>query len=119
HLANTPVMSYDPLPPSDSVCSYTRPPSEDRPNAANSSSMLTTFFRSLMPNYDPSAPEPQLGELVEGGGAAEGGGELRASVNTLLDAMRDLLANIHLPEPQVNDADVNTDESEDENREWD
>ncbi|CAL4063799.1 unnamed protein product, partial [Meganyctiphanes norvegica] len=82
HLANTPVMSYDPPPPSDSVCSYTRPHSEDRPNAANSSSMLTTFFRSLMPNYDPSAPEPQLGELVEGGGAAEGGGELRKQAPT-------------------------------------
>lgn len=43
------------------------------------------------------------------------GGDLRASVNTLLFAMRDLLSNMHLPEPQVNDAD----QSEDENHEWD
>ena len=63
--------------------------------------------------------------VAAAGGAAGGGdeeqpdahgiGDLRASVNTLLDAMRDLLSNIHLPEPPGNEAD----QSEDENHEWD
>lgn len=44
-----------------------------------------------------------------------GAGDLRASVNSLLDAMRDLLSNLHVYEPPGNEADM----SEEENNEWD
>ncbi|XP_069986602.1 ribosome quality control complex subunit TCF25 [Penaeus vannamei] len=126
-LANTPVMSFDPLPPPDSICGYSRPIVSGQQNAA-SSNILASFFRSLLPNYNPNAPDAAenaegaaaLDEAVGGADGEDGenrgmGGDLRASVNTLLFAMRDLLSNMHLPEPQVNDAD----QSEDENHEWD
>ena len=55
---------------------------------------------------------------AEGGAEGEGHGvgDLRASVNSLLDAMRDLLSNLHLPEPPGNEADMSGD---DEENEWD
>lgn len=119
-LANTPVMSYDPLPPPDTTCGYTRPKSTTQ-QPTDSSNILTTFFRSLLPNYNPEddanhAREQQEG--AEGGGDGEGNGvgDLRASVNSLLDAMRDLLSNLHLPEPPGNEADMSGD---DEEHEWD
>lgn len=124
-IANTPIMSYDPLPPPDSVCGYSRPtpPGQQTPN---SSSILASFFHSLLPNYDPNSTEGARAEEGAAAAAAAEGepgadevlrevGDLRASVNTLLDAMRDLLSNIHLPEPPGNDADM----SEEENNEWD
>lgn len=49
-------MSYDPLPPHDSVCDYARPKPPSRPSSS-SSSILASFFRGLLPNYDPNAPE--------------------------------------------------------------
>lgn len=129
-LANTPVMSFDPLPPPDTICGYSRPTAPGQ-QAANSSNLLASFFRSLLPNYDPNAPENDRhlenvvaaaaaggaagGEDEEGNVDAHGLGDLRASVNTLLDAMRDLLSNIHLPEPPGNEAD----HSEEDNQEWD
>ncbi|MPC08355.1 Transcription factor 25 [Portunus trituberculatus] len=51
-LANNPVMSYDPLPPPDTTCGYTRPKSTIQ-QPTESSNILTTFFRSLLPNYNP------------------------------------------------------------------
>ncbi|KAG0724450.1 Transcription factor 25 [Chionoecetes opilio] len=122
-LANTPVMSYDPLPPRDSVCGYTRPtkPVIQPPTNTDPSNILTTFFRSLLPNYNPETDaiterEQQGAERgAEGEGHATG--DLRVSVNTLLDAMRDLLSNLHLPEPPGNEAD--DDEEDDDEFEWD
>ncbi|XP_076034332.1 nuclear localized protein 1 [Oratosquilla oratoria] len=115
-LSKSPVMSFDPLPPMDTVCDYVRPRSEGNQPSASSSGILTSFFRSIMPNYDPNAPEPEdLGEADGADGGDGGTGELRASVNSLLEAMRDLLSNIHLPEPADHDAD----HSDDEGQEWD
>ena len=55
-----------------------------------------------MPNYNPADPLQPALPLEEGaaGGAegAAGGADLRNSVNSLLDAMRDLLGNLQLPE---------------------
>ena len=45
-------MSHDPLPPPDTICGYTRPKSESQP-PTDSSNILTTFFRSILPNYNP------------------------------------------------------------------
>ncbi|XP_033729246.1 transcription factor 25-like, partial [Pecten maximus] len=48
-IANTTVLSYDPLPPVDSVCGYDRPA---RRRAVEDAGALSTFFRSLMPNFN-------------------------------------------------------------------
>ena len=46
---------------------------------------------------------------------AEGGGDLRSSVNNLLDAMQNLLGGLHLPElPQDADASDNSDDDVDD-----
>ena len=58
------------------------------------------FFRSILPNFNPADPlQPGLPEGADGavGGAGQGA-DLRNSVNSLLDAMRDLLGNLQLPE---------------------
>ena len=55
------------------------------------------FFRSILPNFNPADPLPEAAEGAAGG-AGEGGQDLRNSVNSLLDAMRDLLGNLQLPE---------------------
>lgn len=47
----TPVLSFDPLPPPDSINLYNRP---KRPTATgNNSSAVGIFFRSLLPNFNP------------------------------------------------------------------
>lgn len=46
----TPVLSFDPLPPPDSINLYNRP---RRPRAVdNNSSAVGIFFRSLLPNFN-------------------------------------------------------------------
>lgn len=48
------VHHYDPLPPEDSVCDYTRPSSENGQASQNRQhSLMGSFFQSLLPNYDP------------------------------------------------------------------
>lgn len=54
-LSSTPVMSYDPLPPTDSIDTYTR---ASRRTQIDDPSALRMFFRSLMPNFDPNEPVP-------------------------------------------------------------
>ena len=51
-------MSYDPLPPADSIDAYQR--SQDgRPNL-DDPSVLGMFFRSLLPNFNPNeVPDPE------------------------------------------------------------
>lgn len=52
------------------------------------------------------------GAAVPDGAHAADGGDLRRSVTSLLEAMRDLLSNIHLPSPNEGDIDSD-DEHED------
>ncbi|XP_057655080.1 transcription factor 25 [Diorhabda carinulata] len=99
-----PVMSFDPLPPKDSINLYTRP---KRPAfTQQGGNTLGIFFRSFLPNFNPNLPEPAREE--DGARAlplAENTevGDFRTSVASLVDAMRDLLNNI---QPEVpNDAD--------------
>lgn len=54
-LSATPVMSYDPLPPTDTMDTYTR---EARRTQIDDPSALRMFFRSLMPNFDPNEQVP-------------------------------------------------------------
>ncbi|KAK7115258.1 ribosome quality control complex subunit TCF25-like [Littorina saxatilis] len=105
-LTNTAVLSYDPLPPLDAVVSYTRPPRPAQPDTGEG--YMSLFLRSLLPNFNAQEganADAMLG--AEGGGgeeAEEGGGanhELRRGVGVLMDAMRDLLNNIRMAPPPV------------------
>ena len=79
-------------------------------------SAFRMFFRSLLPNYNPNDPTARAdGERVPEG--AEGGGDLRRSVTTLLDAMQDLLGGLHLPE-LPNDGAASADSENDDEDEW-
>lgn len=118
-LAETAVLSYDPLPPVDSIDTYKKSGSQgSRPNLDDPSA-FRMFFRSLMPNFNPNDPQNAV-ERVDGAAGGndntEGQGDLRRSVTTLLDAMQDLLGGLHLPEVP-NDADASAD-SDDEDDNW-
>nr|CAG4634995.1 EOG090X0BCY [Alona affinis] len=113
-LANAPVMSFDPLPPVDSVSSYSRPNrSVNQATAASQmeGGLLSSFFRSLLPGFNPQEPvnnqppavgrQPRADQVAEEdlAAAAEGAGaNLQRSVATLVTAMRDLLQSIQLPD---------------------
>nr|CAG4641952.1 EOG090X0BCY [Eurycercus lamellatus] len=120
-LADAPVMSFDPLPPVDSVTSYSRP-NRTANNATAASQMegglLSSFFRSLMPGFNPQevvnnhpvervAAGQQIEPAEDDAAAAEGASaNLQRSVATLVTAMRDLLSSIQLPDlghPQESD----------------
>ncbi|KAG9474946.1 hypothetical protein GDO78_003420 [Eleutherodactylus coqui] len=103
-ISSQPVLSFDPVPPLNSVVSYTRPERTHRPSNEGT---LSLFFRSLLPNFN-----------LQGEAAAEGEDgavrDLNRGVNRLMAAMRDMLANIQFQEPPRED---NPDEEGDE--EWD
>nr|XP_032835456.1 transcription factor 25 isoform X2 [Petromyzon marinus] len=96
-VTNSPILGYDPLPPLDSIVSYTRP---ERPPAPAGGGTLSLFFRSLLPSFN--MRQGALGadddgadagaEGAEGGG--DGGREVGRGITQLLAAMRELLANI-------------------------
>nr|XP_023646133.1 transcription factor 25 [Paramormyrops kingsleyae] len=105
-VTTQPLMGFDPLPPLDSVVSYTRP---ERPNVRTSENSLSLFFRSLLPNFN----------LQRGAGpgdeqeVARAGRELNQEVNRLMVAMRDMLANIQvLDPPREDEAEPERDEEE-------
>uniref|UniRef100_A0A673YS92 Transcription factor 25 (basic helix-loop-helix) n=1 Tax=Salmo trutta TaxID=8032 RepID=A0A673YS92_SALTR len=91
------VMGFDPLPPLDSVASYTRP--ERQSVGASNESTLSLFFRSLLPNFNLQG-EPMPQDDLE---VAQAGRELNQEVNRLMVAMRDMLANIQFQEPPRED----------------
>ncbi|XP_071237287.1 ribosome quality control complex subunit TCF25-like [Salvelinus alpinus] len=91
------VMGFDPLPPLDSVASYTRP--ERQSVGASNESTLSLFFRSLLPNFNLQG-EPMPQDDLE---VAQAGRELNQEVNRLMVAMRDMLANIQFQEPPRDD----------------
>jgi len=117
-------MSYDPLPPVDSVSSYSRPSRNAGNNTAASQlegGLLSSFFRSLMPGFNPDEvvvnqpqrpavdPDDDLAAAAEGAGA-----NLQRSVGALVTAMRDLLSSIHLPDLGNEIADNEEGESDDD-----
>ncbi|XP_067002912.2 ribosome quality control complex subunit TCF25 [Anabrus simplex] len=112
-----PIMSFDPLPPLDSVNIYTRP---QRPRMYQHSNALSMFFRSLLPNFNPNEPagpdfDIQLMDDAGGdadaaaGAVASAGANLRDSVTMLMDAIGHVLANI-----PVREFDVVVDDTDDE-----
>ncbi|XP_075228649.1 nuclear localized protein 1 [Lycorma delicatula] len=125
--SQSPVLSFDPLPPSDSINLYNRP---QRRRVFDNSSAFSMFFRSLMPNFSANlvATEEIVGGVNagnDGGGGRDGEGamgeegaewagvDLRRSVTSLLDAMRDLLSNIHMPDVP-GDGDIEDADSDEE-----
>ncbi|XP_052815110.1 transcription factor 25-like [Mya arenaria] len=105
------VLSYDPLPPVDSVDAYTRPA---RPNQAQvDGSAMSMFLRSLLPNFNPNEPVPE--------GAVGGDGQpLRQGVGALMDAMRDLLNNIQMVDHHGDRQEGGEEQAEEEDlQEWD
>ncbi|XP_014326469.1 transcription factor 25 [Xiphophorus maculatus] len=92
-----PVMGFDPLPPLDSVISYTRP--ERQHVGASNESTLSLFFRSLLPNFNLQGGLRQEDDME----VARVGQELNQEVNRLMVAMRDMLANIRFQEPPRED----------------
>ncbi|XP_063169216.1 ribosome quality control complex subunit TCF25 [Candoia aspera] len=93
-VTSQPIMGFDPLPPLDSVVSYTRP---ERATHPTSESTLSLFFRSLLPNFNVQ------GEVRAGGEEPGAGQNLNQGVNRLMAAMRDMLANIQFQEPPRDD----------------
>ncbi|XP_056268951.1 transcription factor 25 [Pseudoliparis swirei] len=92
-----PVMGFDPLPPLDSVMSYSRP--ERQHIGAANESTLSLFFRSLLPNFNLQGGPRQEDDME----VARAGQELNQEVNRLMVAMRDMLANIRFQEPPRED----------------
>ncbi|XP_076358427.1 LOW QUALITY PROTEIN: nuclear localized protein 1 [Tachypleus tridentatus] len=118
-LTQTPIFGFDPLPPKDAITNYSRPP---RSQPTDNHGVLSMFFRSLLPNYHLLPADGAHGERNVAGNqeeAAEGEhrgtdtNDLRRSVTSLLDAMRDLLSNIHLADVP-NEGDVESDDEPDE-----
>ncbi|XP_062242148.1 transcription factor 25 [Platichthys flesus] len=96
-VTTQPVMGFDPLPPLDSVISYTRP--ERQYVGASNESTLSLFFRSLLPNFNLQGDLRQEDDME----VARAGQELNQEVNRLMVAMRDMLANIRFQEPPRED----------------
>ncbi|XP_053684190.1 transcription factor 25 [Sabethes cyaneus] len=135
-----PVLMYDPLPPLDSINIYNRPTISPTARNVINASPFSMFFQSLLPSFSLQQQQQpvqlanrnrELGEGPAGGGAgaaaaaaagAGAGGDgaiasLQAytnSLNSIVDAMRDFLSDIRVLE-RPNDADVDDDESTDEN----
>lgn len=109
-VTSQPLVGFDPLPPLDSIVSYTRP---ERRNTESGENTLSLFLRSLLPNFQnlQTAPQPRH---EEDGDDALGGArrELNQGVNRLMAAMRDMLANIQFQEPPRED-------NPDGDEEWD
>uniref|UniRef100_A0A8C5DKM4 Transcription factor 25 n=1 Tax=Gouania willdenowi TaxID=441366 RepID=A0A8C5DKM4_GOUWI len=101
-VTTQPVMGFDPLPPLDSLTSYTRP-QRQRAGSSNEST-LSLFFRSLLPNFNLQEEDVEV---------ARAGQELNQELNRLLVAMRDMLANIRFQEPPREDNELRDEE------EWD
>ncbi|XP_020643959.3 ribosome quality control complex subunit TCF25 [Pogona vitticeps] len=94
-VTSQPIMGFDPLPPLDSIISYTRP---ERTTHPSNESTLSLFFRSLLPNFN------LQGEAGAGREEDPGAGQnLNQGVNRLMAAMRDMLANIQFQEPPRDD----------------
>ncbi|KAJ7986192.1 hypothetical protein DPEC_G00348230 [Dallia pectoralis] len=106
-VTSQPVMGFDPLPPSDSLSSYSRP--ERQSVRTSNESTLSLLFRSLLPNFNMQGEPIQPDDLE----VAQAGRDLNQEVNRLMVAMRDMLANIQFQEPPRDD---NADRDEEE---WD
>ncbi|XP_059613007.1 ribosome quality control complex subunit TCF25 [Phlebotomus argentipes] len=122
---NEPILMYDPLPPQDAINIYTRPNLSPTNNVLlQNTSPLSMFFQSLLPSFSMNQPAGAAAGAAAGANRAaaeadepadEAAGfqsytEFRNSLNSVVDALRDFLSNIRVPE-RPNDADVDENES--------
>lgn len=112
-----PIVHFDPLPPLDSINIYERPKTASTQQLARTANGLQLFFQSLLPSFnlnqqpqDMAQAMVQAGQLDEAAGQldeAAGGavpyGELRQSLNSIVDAMRDFLSDIRVMERNPNE----------------
>ncbi|XP_023602747.1 transcription factor 25 isoform X2 [Myotis lucifugus] len=113
------VMGFDPLPPSDTIYSYTRP---ERLSPVSHGNTIALFFRSLLPSYTMEGllPRQVLSELRGRAGAQrallrwvslpqgerqeDGGAEgldHNQGLNRLMLAVRDMMATFHFHDPEA------------------
>lgn len=116
-----PILTYDPLPPIDSIDIYPREGTRSTTRSSNTSnsSPWSTFFQSLLPTYGmPNTNANANANNVNGrdneGAAGNNdpdgaGGGAGASLYSIVDTVRDLLVNIRVERP--NDADIEEDDS--------
>ncbi|XP_068722284.1 ribosome quality control complex subunit TCF25-like isoform X2 [Montipora capricornis] len=125
-LANVPLLSYDPLPPLDSVSGYKRPSRSTRLDQEHGA--LSMFFRSLLPSFNTQAPIGQRERLqarleppIEG---AEGAPrplhdtDLARGVENLLTAMRELLNTLSQRDPPEGEQQGETGDDDRDPDEW-
>jgi len=126
-----PIVHFDPLPPLDSMNIYEKPKKNNTlESQREASNGLQLFFQSLFPSFNMRQPPAdvaqamaanaagrQLDEAAGGadpdedgavGGVAIGGGgllqaELRSSVNSIVESVRDFLSDIRVIERNPND----------------
>ncbi|EDW76705.1 uncharacterized protein Dwil_GK19956 [Drosophila willistoni] len=135
------IMTYDPLPPEESINSYHRkPPTSTASSPATTTSTVSTFFQSLLPSFNLQhfqqerlhAEIEYAAAAVEGIEAAEAALEvvaaagqpnapnanavaeagLHQSLNQMMDAMREFLQ--HFRFEQFRTQDMASDEEDDE-----
>ncbi|KAH8247986.1 hypothetical protein KR032_006663 [Drosophila birchii] len=120
------IMTYDPLPPPNSVNCYQRKSSSSSSPTTNTNNSVSMFFQSLLPSFNINnlaaaaqqpqaggAPAPAAGAAAEAGAdaaaaaveparqAANGEAEeagLQQSLTLMMDAMRDFLQNFRIAE---------------------
>lgn len=110
-----PIVHFDPLPPIDSINIYEKPKAAaNAQQLARTANGLQLFFQSLLPSFNlqqqpqdaaqAMAEAAQLDEAAGGVDEAAGGNpegpvplaELRQSLNSIVDAMRDFLSEIRV-----------------------
>ncbi|KAE9534985.1 hypothetical protein AGLY_008277 [Aphis glycines] len=106
-----PILIMDPFPPTDGTSFYRTSHSTISRTAVENHSLFSTFFRSLNPVFQALSDESNVDEELAAEAEAvarpvitmvgeqieEMRSDLRQSVNSLLDAMRDLLSNVNSP----------------------
>ncbi|KAH8378883.1 hypothetical protein KR009_001872 [Drosophila setifemur] len=135
------IMTYDPLPPPNSVNCYQRKSSSSSSPTTNANNSVSMFFQSLLPSFNinnlaaaaeqpqeaaaVAGPAPEAGAVaaaaVEPAREANGEGEeagLHQSLNLMMDAMRDFLQNFriaeHLRSPETQAAQSSSSNDEEE-----
>jgi hypothetical protein len=133
-----PIVHYDPLPPLDSINTYTRPKVTQSSRLLQGSA-VSMFFQSLLPSFNMQTPQVQqpqpnrAPEAADEGNNARGGGggialipmpenegavggdamdlqaEYRNTLNSIVEAMRNFLSDI-----RRNDGDLENDSSDDD-----
>lgn len=135
-----PIVHFDPLPPLDSINIYTRPKAANHATLARQQANgFQLFFQSLMPSFNlpPQQPQDVAQAMAAQGNAAaqqqvaneelnEAAGhahevpnpipDLRISLNSIVDAMRDFLSDIRVMERNPNEeADLESSSDNDAN----